>query len=280
MANSQGYIEEELKKAGYRAEYSGFPQAGPAINEAFSGNSIDVAQYSEFPALTLRSKGVGIHAFAVADAAQAFGIVVPGDSGAQSVEDLKGKTVAVGIGTVAQRYLVLALGKAGLAVGDVQLVNADSSHGPSMIATKSVDAWATLYQLAFTSAGKTDGRIIASSLDDPSLSTTSNLFARDDFAKDNRPALVALARALRRGYEYARQNPDEARRIMAEVKGANQDALDSEFSDDAFPTLNPQITDEVKGRYQSIEQFMVDNQLIKSEVDIDGFVDATVFDEA
>lgn len=277
VAWKKGVFEEELKKAGYKPEYTGFPQAGPAINEAFAAKAIDVAQYSEFPAITIRSKGVDVKAFAVSDAAQAFALLATKSSGIQKVEDLKGKKVATGVGTVQQRYLTLALKKAGLTTNDVQVVNASASDAPSMVASKSVDAWACMYQLVYTNAPKIDGTIIASSLEDPSQATTSNFFARADYIKDNKDALVAIARAAKWGYEYAQKHPDEARQIMAEIAGTNQDAVNAEFKDDAFPTFNPEITDDVKARYQSVEEFLLDNKLIKQSVDIDDFVDTSIY---
>lgn len=280
VAYKKGVFDQELEKAGYKAEYTGFPQAGPAINEAFAAKAIDVAQYSEFPAITIRSKGVDVKAFAVSDAAQAFGLLATKASGIKKVEDLKGKKVATGVGTVQQRYLSLALKKAGLTTGDVQVVNAAAGDAPSMLASKSVDAWACMYQLVYTNADKVDGTIIATSLDDPSQATTSNFFTRTEFAKDNEAALVAIVKASKWGYDYAKEHPDEARKIMAEISGTDQKAVDAEFEDDGFPTFDPEITDDVKARYQSVEQFLLDSQLIKQSVDIDDFVDTSIYQKA
>lgn len=43
IAQREGYFEEELAKVGYKPDYQGFAQAGPAINEAFAAKSLDLS---------------------------------------------------------------------------------------------------------------------------------------------------------------------------------------------------------------------------------------------
>lgn len=279
IAHDQGFLEEELKKAGYKPEYTGFPQAGPAINEAFAGGSIDVAQYSEMPAITVRSKGVDVKAFAVCDSRQAFAILASDKSGVQSVADLKGKQIAVAFGTVPQRYLLLELQKAGLTDKDVQLTNVAAQDAPTMVATAGVDACAGMFTIIHENEKKGGSHIIATSIDDPSLSTTSIFFGRAEFLKENRDAAVAIVRALKKAYDYAQKNPDDARKILASA-GTPADAVNIEFADNSFPGFNPQITDEVRQKYQGVEQFLRDNQLIATDVSIDDLVDTSIYQDA
>ncbi len=60
LSKGLGYIDEELEAAGYKAEYMGFAQAGPAINEAFAAGEIDYAVYNELPAIMAKSNGIDI----------------------------------------------------------------------------------------------------------------------------------------------------------------------------------------------------------------------------
>ena len=49
LAYRLGYLDEELEKAGYKAQYIGFAQGGTAINEAFASGQLDVAFVGDIP---------------------------------------------------------------------------------------------------------------------------------------------------------------------------------------------------------------------------------------
>lgn len=278
IAYARGILDKNLASAGYKPEFLSFTQAGPALNEALASSSIDVAQYADFAALSARSKGVGLKAFAVADTSTAYAILASDASGIQSVADLRGKTVAVGLGTIPYRYLLLALQKAGIPVDEVNVVNAPGNDAPAMVASGAVDASVGMFALIYQHQQKA-GRIIATSLDDPSLSATGDFFAREDFIASDRAAVVAITRSLKEAWQYAQGNPDEARQILTS-SGTPIDAVRAEFPDDAFPQFNPEITDEIVDKIQGVEQFMEQNALIKSHVDAHDFVDTTIYQEA
>lgn len=77
-----------------------FAQAGPAVNEAFAVNEIDVAVYAEFPLITAASNGVDLKGFALSTSQLNFGILTRKDSGIKSISDLEGKNVVVALGTI------------------------------------------------------------------------------------------------------------------------------------------------------------------------------------
>jgi len=63
VAIGNKYFEEELSKEGYKVEYIYFQQAGPALNEAFAANKIDIAMYGDLPITVLKSRGINIKVF-------------------------------------------------------------------------------------------------------------------------------------------------------------------------------------------------------------------------
>ena len=278
IAYEKGILDAELEKAGYRAEYTGFPSGGPAINEAFAAKAIDIAQYGDFAAITAASKGIKLRAFTVADNAIGFAILASDSSGVQSIADLKGKTVAFPFGTNIQRYFLLALKSAGLTVSDVNAVNASGGDAPTMIASGAADASVSVFSLIYEASKKT-GHIIASSVDDPSLSSTIDYFASADYLEQNRDAAVAITRALKQAWQYAKENPSEARDLLATI-GVSRDEIQAEFPDDAFPQFDPQVDDDVVNKIKSVGQFMEENQLIKSSVDVDEMIDASIYQDA
>lgn len=56
-ALNKGYIDEELKNAGYEAEFVGFT-SGVEISEAYAAGQLDAMFIGDFPLLTLSGSGV------------------------------------------------------------------------------------------------------------------------------------------------------------------------------------------------------------------------------
>ena len=64
-------------------------------------------------------------------------------SGIRTIRDLKGKRIAVSFGTISHFYILSILEKAGLAVGDVTLVNSPPPEMPVALRGGAADAFAT-----------------------------------------------------------------------------------------------------------------------------------------
>ncbi len=58
VARDQGFIEEELGAIGVKAEFIPMTGAGPAINEALAGGSLDVGFLGDFPAIIGKAAGI------------------------------------------------------------------------------------------------------------------------------------------------------------------------------------------------------------------------------
>ena len=93
VAIGNKYFEEELSKEGYKVEYIYFQQAGPALNEAFAANKIDIAMYGDLPITVLKSRGINIKVFAVDNLRLQFGVIAQNNSGIKDIKNLEGKKV-------------------------------------------------------------------------------------------------------------------------------------------------------------------------------------------
>ena len=75
LAYKLGYLDEELEKVGYKAEYVGFAQGGTAINEAFASGQLDVAFVGDVPEIIAKSNGLEVELFANLNSEAEMGIV-------------------------------------------------------------------------------------------------------------------------------------------------------------------------------------------------------------
>ena len=66
----------KLAKVGYKPDYQGFAQAGPAINEAFAAKSLNFVVYGDMPAITAKSNGVDVKIIASVSSQQETSLIL------------------------------------------------------------------------------------------------------------------------------------------------------------------------------------------------------------
>src|SRR3989338_351022 len=127
---TQGQIAQTLKhtdfleKNGLMPEFKAFSYGGPMLEAAVTGE-VDVIFVADMPAITLLSKGVEWKIVArLIDFRDA--IIVPKNSSINSLDDLKGKIVAVPFGSGAHAYALKLLNEKGFDLQkDIKLINVD-----------------------------------------------------------------------------------------------------------------------------------------------------------
>jgi NitT/TauT family transport system substrate-binding protein len=140
--------------------------------------------------------------------------------GITSVHDLKGKKVAVETGTVDHYLLLLALNRAKLGQGDVQLVSTMTDSAAAAFAAGHVDAVGAFAPHTTTALARPGSSSVASSAEFPS-SIPDHLAVRSEVAA-TRPDLVQrLVNTWFETLDWIEANPDEAIAIMARRAGVS-----------------------------------------------------------
>lgn len=134
----------QLDDLPYEIEWSEFT-AGPPIVEAASADKIDVAWVGSAPPIFGAASGGAFNAVAAVQEADRYqdSVLVPKGSSIASLEDLKGKKIAVGKGTSAHGLLLNVLDAAGLTFDDVEVAYLAPPEGLAAFQSGDVDAWAT-----------------------------------------------------------------------------------------------------------------------------------------
>lgn len=278
IAQSQGYFEEELAKVGYEPDYQGFAQAGPAINEAFGGGTIDLAFYGDLPALTAISNGIDIKVVASATSQLDYAILAGENSEIASVSDLKGKKIAVGFGTVTYKYLDELLKSNGLSTSDIEIINTNVD-GPTMLASNQIDAFVTQYGAGVNYQRAGVGKIVISTKDTPDLSGELILAARTDFIESDRDAVVAIVKALNDAYSFAVENPDDVAAAIA-TDNFPAEIQAQVYTDHTYAAFNPTLADIAKAKLASMKEYGVSNQFFSSSFEIDDILDLSIQEDA
>jgi len=164
---------------------------GPLINEAFANHTIQFGGYGELPAIILNGNGASdTTRLLVSSASSDAYLVVPVDSTAKSIEDLKGLRLSINKGRPWELPLLRLLDAKRLTYNDFQIYNLNSEAGTVALATKNVDGLFTMsaYQLEDKGVGK----IIWSTKQAPlSWKTGMGLWGAKDFI-DQHPNLTQL----------------------------------------------------------------------------------------
>jgi sulfonate transport system substrate-binding protein len=143
--NSQAVMEAAgvLKDVPYKIEWKEFPAAAPLL-EALGAGAIETGLVGDAPftfaaAANLPVKAIG----AIRQSQEGLAILVPRESQIHAFEDLKGKKIATGRGSVGHQLVLAALEAKGWSSSDVQIVFLAPSDAKVAYTQGSVDAWST-----------------------------------------------------------------------------------------------------------------------------------------
>ncbi len=129
------------KETGLKPQFKTFATGNPQI-QSFAAGELDVGSLGTVPLLLGASKGlVNLQAIGImGNVDDAFGIFVPGGSAIKTVPDLKGKNLALPLGTNWQLVLDSALRKYGMTEKDVKVLNMAPADVAAALLAGRIDA--------------------------------------------------------------------------------------------------------------------------------------------
>ena len=138
----RGTLENEFKKHDVNIRWIEFP-AGPQMLEGLNVGSIDLAATGDAPPIFAQAAQADFVYLGHSPAnPKSEAIIVPNDSSIKSINDLKGKRVALNKGSDVNYLLVAALQHAGLSYRDITPVYLPPSDARAAFEKGVVDAWA------------------------------------------------------------------------------------------------------------------------------------------
>lgn len=278
LAYKLGYLDEELEKAGYKAQYVGFAQGGTAINEAFASGQLDVAFVGDVPEVIAISNDLDVELFANLNSEAEMGIVTGKDSGIKEPTDLKGKKVVAAYGTVTHVYLHNLLQANGLSLDDVEVIN-DIANGGTLVASGNADAVVStgtgVRQMSYAGVGD----ILTTSQGNEELSAQFFAMGRTAYLKENKEAAKAIIKALQRAKEYISENPEKAYETLATADNPKE-LYEKIYPEDlGFDKFDPQIQEEQTNRLNTLAKFLLKSGIISKEIDAKSAVDNAYYEE-
>ena len=269
VAYQKGIFDEIFKDDHVKIEVNPF-ENGPAANEAFLAGQLDIVNgIGDQPIII----GIGndVKTTIVAGAAKQaanIGIITPKDKGIQSVEDLKGKTIGVFIGTYVHKSLIGILGDAGVSEDEVEIVNITStSDADAAFENGDIDAY--LSSSAYHIHKNVDEGDFIKIADCSKHPAFSYMVVADDFIEKHADLLEKFIAALYEAEQWIAENLDDSYQVIADysgmdvetVKWVNKDAQRTIVWDDEYES-------NLKKTYTFLHDYdMITNELSDKEIE-------------
>ncbi len=209
LLRQDGSLEQALAAHGTGLSWHEFTSGLP-IMEALNAGQIDVsADVADTVPVFAQAAGARITYLAQeAPSPEAQAIVVPPDSTARTVADLKGKRVAVTKGAGNHFLVLAALKEAGLSFRDIVPAYLTPADGRAALASGGVEAWAAWDPFLTAAQQQAGARVLR---DGRGLSLYKRYYlAADPYVAANGPVLGLLFAKLAQAGSWVKANPAEA----------------------------------------------------------------------
>lgn len=270
LADQRKAIQAELAGHNIEVKWHYFKGAGPAVNEALANKQLDFATQGDLPAVVAKAGGLDTRLLLADSLLSSNYLVVPVDSPAKTLADLKGKRIGLFKGTNLHLATLRALRHEGFRERDFRHVNMDFATMAAALASKDIDgAW--LAQTAFDMEAAGIGRIIYDSRAvDPRLTRQSHILVRGEFEQQHPEIVQKVVNALVKTAVWATEaeNRDEVFRLWAN-SGTAESSLRAEQQGQSFlRRYSPRLDEFFIDRYEATVRESKELGLIRNDVDV------------
>ena len=276
-AREDQLFEKAFEAHGVSVEWVEF-HSGPPMTEAIASNKLDIAGLGNMPVITAQAANIPFKIISQTLVGKKnVGVIVQSSSGISTLDELKGKKVAVGKGTNAYDFILRSFDKLAINPDDVELINLNPDEAQAAFDSGSVDAWAIWepYLTINTLSGK--GSIIADGESVGLLSPSYNI-ARTKFAEEHPELVVTFLKTFNELLAWETENEAEAvERYAAErnlpVELIEQSRLRSK-------TINILVEDAIIDEHQKTADFQYEQGTIRQKIDVSKVFDNRFYEEA
>lgn len=147
-----------------------------------------------------------------------------------SIINLKGQKVGAEVSSLGIYVLQRALAQANMSLDDVVIINTDQAHGQEKLLAGEIKAFVSYPPYSVNILRNADYQQIFSSAEIPNQIIDTISLSKQSIA-DNPDIVIKLHQAWELALKYAKDNPKEARQIMAEREGISLSEFASVLSE-------------------------------------------------
>lgn len=264
ILKERGTLETVLKQQGVNVKWVEFP-AGPQLLEGLNVGSVSFGEAGEAPPIFAQAANSNlVYVANQPEAPKAEALIVQKDSNIQSVQDLKGKRIALNKGSNVHYLLLKVLEANNLKLSDIEVVYLPPSDARAAFERGAVDAW-VIWDPFFAAAEHQIGaRVIATG--ENIVSNHQFYLADRKFAEANPHIIDAVVNELNLTTEWVSSHQDEAAKLLEKPTGLAFDVLKTSISRMGFG-VKP-LTSEVAQKQQQVADAFYGQQLIPAKLNI------------
>lgn len=221
LLKARGTLETQLAKQGFEVRWTEFP-GGPQLLEGLNVGSIDFGVTGETPPVFAQAAGADLLYVAhEPPAPSGEAILLPKDSPIRSLNDLKGKKIALNKGSNVHYLLVRALESVGLKYSDIQPIYLPPSDARAAFERVSVDAWVIWDPFQAAAEEQLQARTLR---DGQGLVSNHQFYlAARPFAENHPKVITTLIDEIRDIGQWVEGNVDEATAQVAPLLGLSSE---------------------------------------------------------
>ena len=264
IVKERGTLETALKAQGVNIKWVEFP-AGPQLLEGLNVGSVSLGESGEAPPIFAQAANSNlVYVANQPPAPKAEALIVQKDSQVQSIQDLKGKRVALNKGSNVHYLLLKILEANKLTLDDIEVVYLPPSDARAAFERGAVDAW-VIWDPFFAAAEKQIGaRVIATG---ENLVANYQFYLADrKFAEQNPDVLKTVVNELNASTQWVAQNQDEAAKLLEKPTGLEFDVLKTSIARMGFG-VTP-ISNDIAQKQQYVADAFYQQKLIPNKLNI------------
>jgi aliphatic sulfonates family ABC transporter substrate-binding protein len=274
LAEALGYFKDEFEQDGITVELVQF-SLGPEVIEAIGSDQVDIGFLGDLPAFAGLANGGDYKIIGKYESDSSRGLIVRDDANITKLEDLKGKKLAVSLGSNLQPLAELYLADAGLTDSDVELVNLSLADITTSIVNGDVDAAVT--DQPYISQAINNGGITQLLNSEGYKTYISPIIAQNSFTEKYPDLTARVLKVLQKAAQWKEENPDEAVQKAAEATGVEEEDVRNKLVNaDISAGLSAEEIQALKDGEKQI--FELD--LIKEDLNLDDYIDTSFLETA
>lgn len=273
IVKAKGELEKTLAAQGVQVKWVEFP-AGPQLLEGLNVGSVVLGEAGEAPPIFAQAANPNLVYVANQPAApSAEALIVQKDSPIQSIQDLKGKRIALNKGSNVHYLLLKLLEENNLTLSDIQPVYLPPSDARAAFEKGAVDAWVIWDPFLAAAEHQIHARVIANG---EHLVSNHQFYLSDrQFAENHPQVLNTVVTTLNQTTDWVKTHPDDAAKLLEKPTALEFDILKTSISRMGFG-VQP-ISEKVAKEQQYVadaffaqklipKQLVIQDALLKNEV--------------
>ena len=237
---------------------------------AFKSGAIDVVGLTTDELLKYSDFGSLPKIFLILDVSNGADAIVAKPE-IKTLQDMKGKTVALESSVLAQYILHRSMDKSQLKLSDFNLINIDILNQPEAYKQNKADVFVTFEPSKGVLKGY-GATVLFDSSEIPN-EIIDALAASEDVWLHHKSSLLSLKKSWYRALQYIEDNPKEAYETMARLEGISSNAFQESIKELKYGTreLNKKLleNEELLTSLKKLQAVMIDKRIIQNRINVE-----------